>query len=560
MIDASSPLIDFYPTHFQLDQNEKKNNWEYIVVLTFIDERRLLDSVVEFYPNLNDDEHKRNEHQPHVCFRTSATLRPIDDTFNKNPYFPALQHTRASSQIIPIDTYRFDARYFKQGHFQDNHVIHFPHFPILNVLPYKYSYKVGAVNLFNTYSRVETLVLNLIHQPDTDCIVYNTTFNTNENTATSPFQINNLPLLIQRYLGQQVFVDWPHVRHGIVCAISDFENLYLWSNGSDQLIYDLSMFNSVDNDNRKHFLTQMPMQVACNSWESNQNETRSTEWTIHALNSSQIEREYSKAMDINRHYERQRGISIGPIPLLLYVCPLLGYRTSFLATSCPTAMCFSNQAFAYPLQTIVFTLPNYQHDVRGDHLKKDDHIFSLASSNYASYGRVEQIDKDEHGKYSISCQFDTSYLNEQPDLHQDAQTLLQLQIPYFTAQQVADRLNVSCWVISRITGTVNVNHDNRKYKRIMPTNIGFVWKSNRPMRKVDTCVCIGHVQYDALITFSCMATQRTSITLGNTVKLRSNSLLSINRSQSMLSRLSTDMYRAMYVHCLSSIKISGGFQ
>ena len=42
MYDPNSPILDFYPEEFEQDLNGKKQDWEAIVKIPFIDQARLL--------------------------------------------------------------------------------------------------------------------------------------------------------------------------------------------------------------------------------------------------------------------------------------------------------------------------------------------------------------------------------------------------------------------------------------------------------------------------------------------------------------------------------------
>lgn len=45
MYDVDSPILDFYPTDFEQDMNGKKQEWEAVVKIPFIDEIRLLQAM-----------------------------------------------------------------------------------------------------------------------------------------------------------------------------------------------------------------------------------------------------------------------------------------------------------------------------------------------------------------------------------------------------------------------------------------------------------------------------------------------------------------------------------
>jgi 5'-3' exonuclease len=48
-----SPIIDFYPSEFELDMNGKKQEWEAVVKIPFIDENRLLQAMKRLFPDFS---------------------------------------------------------------------------------------------------------------------------------------------------------------------------------------------------------------------------------------------------------------------------------------------------------------------------------------------------------------------------------------------------------------------------------------------------------------------------------------------------------------------------
>lgn len=66
MSEPTSEIIDFYPEDFAVDLNGKKFAWQGVILLPFIDEKRLLAAMEKKYPLLTEDERSRNTHGKEV--------------------------------------------------------------------------------------------------------------------------------------------------------------------------------------------------------------------------------------------------------------------------------------------------------------------------------------------------------------------------------------------------------------------------------------------------------------------------------------------------------------
>ena len=68
MTDSESPIIDFYPTSFEIDMNGKRMAWQGVALLPFIDERRLLEAMEPRYPMMTEAEVQRNKRGNNILF------------------------------------------------------------------------------------------------------------------------------------------------------------------------------------------------------------------------------------------------------------------------------------------------------------------------------------------------------------------------------------------------------------------------------------------------------------------------------------------------------------
>lgn len=81
MTQANSKLIDYYPVEFLTDLNGKKQEWEAVVLIPFIDETKLLDAMKDCASLLTDTERDRNIHGPMLKYNfTERDLGVVAET------------------------------------------------------------------------------------------------------------------------------------------------------------------------------------------------------------------------------------------------------------------------------------------------------------------------------------------------------------------------------------------------------------------------------------------------------------------------------------------------
>jgi 5'-3' exoribonuclease 1 len=197
MTDPNSPIIDFYPRDFELDMNGKKQDWEAVVKIPFIEEKRLLDAMATKESDLLEDERQRNGFGVSLKFGWSKDLDFVYPS-SLPGYFPDLEHCHCVENIFDLPT--------MEG--LEYHVGLIPGallgaqalagFPSLKILPFTARLDFHGVNVFQSDSRNESMVVDL-----TD--------------AEARAGLN----IARSKLGKAVFVGYPFLQEAKVVRVSD---------------------------------------------------------------------------------------------------------------------------------------------------------------------------------------------------------------------------------------------------------------------------------------------------------------------------------------------------
>uniref|UniRef100_A0A182W3A0 5'-3' exoribonuclease 1 n=1 Tax=Anopheles minimus TaxID=112268 RepID=A0A182W3A0_9DIPT len=205
MTDPQSSVYDFYPAEFRTDLNGKQQSWEAVVLIPFIDEKRLLKAMAPCDMFLTDEEKQRNVHGPMLKYQYDASQRaPLEAKYG----FAHIDELPVRRSEIWRDNLYVPEHKLVLGP-SVGAVLHgyAKGFPTFKHLPHHGELRGIHVKIFNFASKNDSMVVVL--DPPSD------------RTA----QLGTAELANQ-LLGKIVHVSWPHLTEAIVVRVSDRSKTY----------------------------------------------------------------------------------------------------------------------------------------------------------------------------------------------------------------------------------------------------------------------------------------------------------------------------------------------
>ncbi|KAI1391273.1 exoribonuclease 1 [Hypoxylon trugodes] len=160
MTDPNSPIIDFYPRDFELDMDGKKMEWEAVVKIPFIDEKRLLSAMAPKNELLTAEEKARNDFGVSLKFTYDSNLDYIYPS-SMVGIFPDIPHCHCVENIFDLPTTEGLELYVGLLEGTKVGIDALAGFPSLATLPYNANLGFHGVNVFQQESRNESMVVTL---------------------------------------------------------------------------------------------------------------------------------------------------------------------------------------------------------------------------------------------------------------------------------------------------------------------------------------------------------------------------------------------------------------
>lgn len=158
MTDEKSPIINFYPHEVDIDMNGKTASWEAVVLLDFVDEKKLIEALKPIESKLTPEEKQRNSYGHAIKFIHNPQ---IDHVFSSPlpGFFHDIEHDQCYEEEFKLPKIENLKIGFIKGAKTGKDLL--AGFPTLSTIPFTSELALNEVKIFNFPSRSESMILNV---------------------------------------------------------------------------------------------------------------------------------------------------------------------------------------------------------------------------------------------------------------------------------------------------------------------------------------------------------------------------------------------------------------
>lgn len=422
MSDEKSPILDFYPHEVELDKNGKTADWEAVVKLSFVDEKRLIEAMAPYDAKLSPEEKKRNSFGTDLVF----IFNPQVDNVYKTPLsgiFSDIEHNHCvEREFVPKSMDGLELLFglpkgAKLG------VEALAGFPTLKSIPFDNSLQYNECVVFQQPSRQQSMLLYI----------------------KDIFKEGNLTLdeVAKRHVGNIIYTRWPYSRESKLLSITDGQTIYEGAQTTNAKGKSYIKINSrpVDDVERKEF---------------------------RSLKANMI-----------RNYSKQKGVVLDDVRAIVKVVPVNGLARdadgSYLKT-------FSSHEEFYPLQLVVEDVENKDERFMekpplpiDQEYPQDSHVIFLGDYAYGGEAVVDGYSSSTRLKLTVVKRS----MKAEPKIGKVRARIDQSSVRYYPSYIIAKRLQIHPLFLSKLTSKFLITDTNNRQ-----TNVGLMIKFEARHEKV----------------------------------------------------------------------------
>lgn len=261
LMETDSPISEFYPVQFDIDLNGKKNDWEAVIHIPFIQEDRLVNAIESKIHLLSKEEKNRNQFGSTLAFSYNQDLKNATLVYKApTTFFQDIRNCTAETRVYDLPIMKFGET-FKPIH-GDKVGINMLHgFPTLSTLPFVHQLECCEVSIFKGAFPSTNVSMMLCVLSRNGYNVTNEECDSSNDNETKDIDISISLDIASRVLGQIAMVDWPFRHEALIYAISDTNRLYQLSELPNRKDYpDIQISkSSIFYDESNNDITQRPL-------------------------------------------------------------------------------------------------------------------------------------------------------------------------------------------------------------------------------------------------------------------------------------------------------------